>query len=305
MSTTTFRRGMWVWNGYDVASNPSAFLTECKRIKITDVYLYLTISNYSKVNILGSFIKSCSSGGMRVWGLDGSRAYFTDASGPANLYNSIKALISYNGKVSSGEKFFGFQTDNEPDNYSGQYLDTIHNDIPTSILSKTAGGVYKQSAYADRVFILQDWINIQKQCTSMLHSLNLASGAALPSWLDDYYDEPLTVTFDGITQTVMKHMMNYVDDYCIMSYQTDTSIVAQRVVSELTYGSTIPGKRVFPGVETVTGRGAAVTYGDNYTKAKKSAVLSDIAKMEGMFSKFASFAGINIHDWIGWSELPA
>lgn len=301
----TFRRGMWVWNGYSVASNSTAFINECKRIKITDVYLYLTASNYTKTDLLRAFIKKLTNANIKCWGLDGSRAYYSDSKGPGGLYNTVKALISYNARVSASEEFYGFQTDNEPDNYSGNYPDTFHNDIRTSDLSKTSGGVHTSSEYNDRMFILKDWLTIQKTVTNMLRAANLKSGAALPSWLEDYYGEPLSVSFDGVNQTMMKHMLRYVDDYDIMSYQTDLARVKQRVVNELIYGDTLVGKAIFPGVETVKGRGRAVTYGDHPTKRFKSAVLKDIATMETMFTGYKSFAGVNIHDWLGWQKLAA
>jgi hypothetical protein len=304
MSTTSFRRGMWVWNGYNVASNHQAFITECKRIKITDVYLYLTVSNYTKVDVLRKFIKALSANGIKSWGLDGGRVYFSDVRGPAGLYASIQALITYNSKVTDSEKFYGFQTDQEPDDYSEKYPDTFHNDIRTSRLSKTSGGVHTKSAFDDRVFILKDWVNTQKQCTILLRNVNLKSGAAFPSWLDDYYGEPLSVAFDGKTQTVMAHMFNYVDDYCIMSYQTDLSRLTPRIRGELLHGNSLVGKAVFAGVETVKGRGAAVTYGDHRSKNKRSAVLSDIATLESLLKVHPSFAGVNIHDWqLGWVKL--
>lgn len=302
--STSFRRGMWVWNGYVVASSPTAFIAECKRIKITDVFLYLTVSNYGKVDILRKFIAQLSANNIKAWGLDGARKYFRDVEGPAGLFASVNALTTYNAKVSPNERFYGFQTDNEPDYYGTKFPDTFHNDIPTSKLSKTSGGVYKASAFADRQFILKDWLSTQKQTTTMLRQNGLRSGAALPSWLDDYYGEPLTTVFDGKSLTMMGHMFNYVDDYVIMSYQTDLNKVSQRVKTELTFGDRFtPLKQVFPSLETVKGRGGAVTYGDNATKKFKSVVLKDIATMEGMFKGHPCFGGICIHDWQGWQAL--
>lgn len=298
-----FRRGMWVWNGYAVASNPATFLAECKKAKITDAYLYFTVGNYTKTDLMRKFIKQLTANGIKAWGLDGARKYFSDVAGPAGLYASIKALIAYNAKVTPEERFYGFQTDNEPDDYSGKYPDTFHVDIPTSKLSKTGGGVYTKTAYQDRMFICRNWINTQKNCTRMLRERGLRSGAALPSWLDDYYGEPLNVNYDGITQTMMAHMFNYIDDYCIMSYQTDLKKVAERVRDELLHGNRMTGKAVMPSLETVKGRGPLVTYGDNATKNSRTLVLQDIATMETMFNSHSSFSGINIHDFNGYMAL--
>lgn len=298
------KRGLYVWNGYEVASNSSVFINECKRINVTDVYVYLTANNYTRGDMLRKFIRQLSSINIRTWGLDGARSYFNDVDGPSELYRTLNALITYNSKVQPIERFYGFQTDNECDDYSGNYPDTLHVDVKTSRLSKTSGGVFKKSAYDDRQFILQDWLNIQRNCTNMLRHANLKSGAALPTWLDNYYDEPLTITWNGKTQTMMAHMFDVVDEYVIMSYQTDLKKVAQRTITEMTYGNALTGKSVLVGVETNKGRGPAVTYGDHPTKRSKSAVLQDLATMDNMFKTNSSYAGHFIHDWQGWKKLP-
>lgn len=298
------RRGLWVWDGYENILKPDVLLQECKRIKITDVYLYITPMEYTRIPILRTFMKKLSSANIRAWGLDGGRSYFNDASGPLELYRNINSMIAYNVNVEENERFYGFQTDNEPDNYSGKYLDTFHNDVRTQDLSKTTGGLWTKSEYEDRMFILKDWLSIQKQCTNLLRKYGLASGGAFPTWLDDYYGEELTVNFDGSDRSVMKHMMTLVDDYCLMSYQTDLNKVYQRVIDELIFADSLSRKvNVFPGLETHRGRGANVTYGDHPSKNSKSAVLNDIGKIELKLETYKCFAGVNIHDWVGWKQL--
>lgn len=300
------RTGLWIWSCLDVAEAPTKFFEESKKIKLTDVYLYLTISNYSSVTVLRKFISKLTEMGIRAWGLDGERQYFSDSKGPTRLYKTVSAMIAYNNLVLPNERFYGFQVDNEPDNYSGDYPDTFHNDIQTSKLSKVSGsgvtGNVGSSEYLDRIFILTNWLQIQQKVTDMLHNANLKSSAALPSWLDDYYGEQLLVTFNGINQNMMKHMFAIVDEYHIMSYQTNITKLISRIKTELTYGSAI-GKGVFAGIETNKGRGPLVTYGDNPTKNTKTAVLLDIAILEKNLEGYSAFCGVNIHDFVGWCLL--
>ena len=59
--------------------------------------------------------------------------------------------------------------------------------------------------------------------------------------------------------------------------------------------------RVWAGVETRAGEGAAVSYGD--AGSNKSGVLLDMNAVSAGLSGFDSFGGINIHDWASWIAL--
>jgi len=305
-----YKRGLWVWNTTTILSNAAyatQFFTDCKNAKITDLFLYVQASTFSNVTQMKTFVSKASSLGLFCWGLDGSRGYFKDSNGPAGLIKNIDAMISYNSKVSEDARFIGFQTDNEPED-NAKYGKSFHDDIPNSKLSKTSGGYWQKTQSLDREMLLRDWLDLHRDLKTKLKMQGLLLGAALPSWTDDYYGEPLSCTWNGATKSVMQHFVGILDTLNVMSYQTDPAKIITRITGEVSYASNQTGNPtvlVYGGVETVSGRGAAVTYGDNSTKRKKSAVLTDIAKVEKAFSTYKAFGGMNIHDYEGWKALPA
>jgi hypothetical protein len=241
---------------------------------------------------------------MSVWAMDGARKYFSDADGPGELYKNVDAMIAYNKKVSTKQKFIGFQTDNEPEDNAKLKVYSLHDDIPNSKLNTTGGGKWQKTEALDREMLLRDWLNTHKYLANKLHKVSLLLGAALPSWCDDYYGEPLNCTWNGKKASTMQHFMGILDTYNIMSYQTDVNKIVSRIKSEVQFGSYLKsGCKVYGGVETHKGRGAAVTYGDNPTKNSRKAVLADIAKIESLLGKYSAFGGVNIHDYVGWIAL--
>lgn len=303
------QRGLWVWNSDTLLTNTAyahTFFSDCKAAKITDIFLYMDASWYSKfVNQLRTLISTATTASMKVWGLDGARQYFSDVGSPKPLYNNVASMIAYNAKVPAGEKFIGFQTDNEPEDNRKLNAWAFHDDIPNSKLKTATGtGKWQSSQALDREMLLRDWLSTHLTLRGQLHAANCLLGAALPSWLDDYYGEPLNCTWNGKKASAMQHFMGVLDTYNVMSYQTNVNNIVSRVKGEVQFGSSLKsGCKVFAGVETHKGRGAAVTYGDNPSKNRKAAVLADIAAVEKALGAYSAFGGVNIHDYVGWIAL--
>jgi len=300
---------MWVWNTGNVLTNATyqkTFFNNMADAKVTDIFLYMYLGTYSSTKQLQIFISKASANKMRVWALDGARQYFSDVDGPNALYQGVSALIAYNAKGAADERFVGFQTDNEPEDSGKLKAYSFHDDIPTSKLSKTGGGKWQKTEFLDREMLLRDWLDTHAALKVTLSKNGLLLGASLPSWCDDYYGEPLNCTWNGKTQTVAEHFNTILDTYNIMSYQTNTNNVVSRVKGEMSLATAQKtGVKVYAGLETHKGRGAAVTYGDNRKKNHKKIVLSDIAKIESTLRKYEAFDGVNIHDYVGWLALPA
>lgn len=305
------RRGLWVWNTTDLltkADYAKQFFIDCQSAKITDVFLYTQATTFTGYTTqMKTLVSKATSLNIKCWGLDGARSYFADSNGAGGLNKNIDAMISYNGKVSAAEKFTGFQTDCEPEDNT-KYGMSFHDDIPDSKLSKTGGGKWQKTAALDREMLMRNWLDMHQSLKTKLKANGLLLGAAIPSWTDTYYGEPLSATWNGVRQSVMKHFVGILDTMNIMSYQTDTAKIMDRIKGEVTYASTQtgnPGIKVYGGVETVRGRGAAVTYGDHSTKNKKSAVLADIGKIDTAMAGYSAYGGMNIHDYVGWKALVA
>jgi hypothetical protein len=306
-------RGMWIWTTWNVIrptnGEASALLTAAKRAQVTDLFLYMAPGDYAAMRSpLRAFIAQARAVGLRVWGLDGDRGYLSDGGGPAPFYKGIDNLLAYNASVSPAERFFGFQSDIEPQDL-GDFR-TFHNEVRDSALDTRAGtGVWQSSQALDREILMRDWLQIHETAERKLHARGLRFGAAMPSWPDDYYGEEVRVRYPagGVRQGVMKHMMQFVDDYVVMSYNTNPANAANRVLGEAKYASTLPENarpRVYGGVETMQGVGANVSYGDTPGKQSKAVVLSDLQKITETLKAYPAFHGMNIHDWAGWRALP-
>jgi hypothetical protein len=304
-------RGLWVWSSAQVLGSSAEInrlVEESVVADVTDVYLFLVADNYiKKMADIRYFIGQLSRVGIRAWGLEGYRGYFSDAHGPSNLYKAVDNLIAYNSKVNIDERFFGFHSDMEPqDGQGGGYPNTFHNDLPDSKLNRSGGGVWYSSQSQDREMLMRDWLTIHSVIKNVTSDNGLRFGASMPGWTDNYYGEEIACTFNGVRRGVMKHMMDIVDEYAVMSYNTNPVNAANRVIGELEYADTLaPDRRprVFAGVETHQNVGATISYGDHATKNSKSAVLIDIEEIDSLLGKYKSYEGTNIHDWVGWRAL--
>ncbi|CAN5385965.1 hypothetical protein BH09SUM1_BH09SUM1_03570 [soil metagenome] len=223
------KQAMWVWNSSTVlasANNRNKLLNSAIADGFTDIYIYLDDATYvSEKTDLQALISRASCNNIKVWGMEGYRGYYSDTYGPSGLYAAVNAMLTYNSAVATNEKFYGFHTDMEPQDINGDPdtpLHTFHNGIKDSLLSTTAGsGVWKSTQKLDREYLMRDWLDIQKTVSDLVHASGLKAGGSFPSWPDDYYGEPVGVTWNSITQPVYKHMLTLMDDYVVMSYNVD------------------------------------------------------------------------------------
>ncbi|KAH8657735.1 hypothetical protein BX600DRAFT_468064 [Xylariales sp. PMI_506] len=313
MTSEPLTRGMWVWNTSSViasSSETAKLVAGAQAAGVTDLYLYVAPSWYAlKRAALQVFIAAATVGNLRVWGLDGDRAYFACASGPADFYAGIGNLIAYNRGVPADQRFCGFQADNEPQD-SGEYK-TFHNEIPDTALSRRPGsGVWQSSQARDREMLLRSWLVMHQEARRLLHAEGLRFGVAMPFWTEDYYGAEVQVSFPGdadIRQGVMKYMMTLVDDYVVMSFNTDPLNAAARVQMQASYASKLPAAwqpRVYGSVETTAGVGTNVSYGDTPGKNARKVVLEDLERITGILRRCPAFKGMAIEQWSGWEVLP-
>ena len=305
-------RGMWLWSTSDMLDDVEAqdrLISTSKASGVTDIFEYLVAKDYvGHENALRSFNAKLKNAGIHAWGLEGDRKYFNDAGGPAPLYAAADALVAFNSRVDFDERFVGFQTDMEPqDGQKGVNLPpSFHNGIADSALNRVAGGVKHITQAQDREMLMRDWLNIETIMAKKMHTAGLRLGAAMPSWTSNYYGAEVKVTYNGVRQGVMKFMMDLVDDYIVMSYNTDPEDAASRVLAQVTYADTLAlsrRPRVYGALETNLGVGSEISYGDTEGKNSKTAVFADIKIIESILDSQPSFCGINIHDTDGWEQL--
>ncbi|TKA23029.1 hypothetical protein B0A50_07247 [Salinomyces thailandicus] len=306
--------GMWIWNTSGLLANSteiSELIEAAHAAQISDLYLYMAPSFYtSKTSQIQSFIQSATAAGLRVWALDGDRAYFDDAAGPANFYDGIDHLIAYNDAVDADARFFGFQADNEPQD-AGTYT-SFHNGVVDSALSnETGSGTWQSTQAQDREMLMRSWLTIHQIAQQKLQANGLSFGAAMPFWTESYEGTQIRVNFPDSGSSrrgVMEFMMALLDEYVVMSYNTDPANAASRVAAQAKYASTLPAgqgrPRVLAAMEVTPGVGVRISYGDTEGKNSKGVVLQDREGILGELSQYEAFGGLAIHQWSAWRSMP-
>jgi hypothetical protein len=307
-------QGLWVWNTTLVlatASTQQDLLTKAKAAGITDIYLNADAGVFATQSTqLQAFNTLLRANQINVWGLDGCRCYFSDLQGPAALYNSIDVLIAFNARVPAQARFVGFMADQEPQDDLQKYPTggSFHNDLTDSQLSATSGGVWKTSQRADREALMQDFVGFFATANAKLKAAGLRTAGAMVFWLDDYNGEPIRVDYAGVRKPVSQHLMRYIDDYVMMTYNVDPTNAANRARLALSYASSLPASsrpRVSASMETHTlGGPNTVSYADAPGKNSKAVVLQDRQTINTLLASYAAFAGVSLHDLEGWSAMP-
>ncbi|RMY13525.1 hypothetical protein D0867_07426 [Hortaea werneckii] len=317
--SVTFGGGMWIWQSAELlasANEIADLMTASAAAQITDLYLYTPPGSYSdRKRDLQPFIANATAADIRpktelsyllillhLFDLD-------DAAGPTKFLQGIEDLIDYNQAVSANERFVGLQADIEPQD-QGAYT-TFHNGIPDDGLSTAPGsGVWQSTEALDREMLMRNWLTIHQSASDLLHRQDLQLSAAMPFWTETYNGSPVQVNFPSSAdtrQSVMKFMMPLLDEYIVMSYNTDPANAANRVGAQATYASTLPaGKRplVYAAMEVSPNVGETVSYGDTSGKNSKSVVLRDKARIEEILGGQEAFAGVAIHHWSAWKDMP-
>src|SRR5688572_10686417 len=110
------------------------------------------------------------------------------------------------------------------------------------------GGVEEGSSRCERRFGVlpepPEWLDIHATLMSKMKAAGLQYGGAIPSWVDDYYGEPVQAVFAGRRKPVIEHMMPLLRQYVIMSYNTNPDKLIDRIAGELTYAASLRGPRV-------------------------------------------------------------
>ncbi|OQN97247.1 hypothetical protein B0A48_16789 [Cryoendolithus antarcticus] len=289
-------RGMWMWNTASLFNNPEqigVFRTEAKRINITDVYVYIAPTWWlTRGSEIADLTSALHVGGTRVWALDGDADYIDVPTATATLKQSIYDLVAFNENADPDAQFYGYQ--------GGRF----HNGIAESRLDA--------DQQLSRDTLLRKWIDTLSWASRSVRTNGMQFGAALPFWLHDYEGESLTVpsTPSADRVSVMNLLMPILDEYVVMSYDTDSAIAASRVVQQAAYasqrlqeGQSMP--RVLGAVEVGTGVGSGVSYGDTPGKGSKAVVLRDIESITQSLRLYPAFRGMAIHHWQAWNELAS
>eukprot|EP00834_Sanchytrium_tribonematis_P000654 NODE_12_length_54577_cov_0.384100.p19 type:complete len:306 gc:universal NODE_12_length_54577_cov_0.384100:5319-6236(+) len=299
-------RYLWLWTTEDIVGNVAKtqeFVKNCKDYNVKNVFMFMAPSRYDALaDGLKLLISNLNRANIKSWSLDGRRSYLSDSDGPEALLTGVKNMLKYNENAADDEKFVGFQTDLEIVDIDG-YKPTFHNALGDSELDKNSGGVWKDSQAADREALVEDWLNTHDLIKAELKSTGVLLGAAIPSWWDAYYGDPISATYKGEYQDIFKHVSNIADEIHFMAYNTDPENVKGRIDSKLQFLSESTKVKACAGLETNEGNGETVSYGDNPEKNSRTAMMRDIANLENLLKGYSAFSGVCIHDFDGFMSL--
>jgi hypothetical protein len=315
---------MWVWDTDNIIGTATAenkLINECFNSGITDLYMYIAGSALSSAVNTKAFISKASCSNIRVWGMDGWRGYFSDLCGPAEFYNNIQAVINYNALSQPKERFAGFNGDNEFHVWESSSgcgsADVFHWGLSDNQLSTTGAGLWKSTEQKDRDSLLADFVKQTKTASTMCQNAGIEYSVSVMPWITgvsytngavNYQSTPLYATYNGVTKELFKHLMDYVDEYVIMSYHTNVqNKVTLMCEDPLAYADGLAAgsrPRILSALESHCGVGQYVSYCDTPGEDSKTHVLNDeIPAHTSLLGVHVSFSGTAIHDWVGWQGL--
>jgi hypothetical protein len=292
-------RAMWVWRTTDlfIDNERERFLDVVEATALTDVYLYLRTGDYAEHEAqLQSLLEALAQSDVRAWGMEGWRGYFSDIEGPAELYRAADALVAFNER--SDNRFAGFHSDLEPHDGQEDGEPLFHNGVSQQDLT--------QEQLAERDALMSEWLTMHEVLLEKMQAAGLQYGAALPSWVDDYYGASIRATFRGERRDLIDHLSRLVPKYVIMSYNTDPDRTYGRIEGEMAHAEALGRRQMVFSVETHPGAGVNVSYADTPPKNRRAVVLADLAALEARaLAGFPrAYLGWAIHDYEGWVRLP-
>jgi lipid-binding SYLF domain-containing protein len=141
-----------------------------------------------------------------------------------------------------------------------------------------------------------------------LNAAGLRTAGAMVFWLDPYNGEAVQATYAGVRKPVGQHLMRYSDDYVMMTYNVDPANAADRARLALSYASSLPASsrpHMLASMETHTlGSANTVSYADAVGKNAKTVVLQNRQTITNLLASYSAFAGVSLHDFVGWSAMP-
>ncbi|KAI9157940.1 hypothetical protein HJFPF1_05925 [Paramyrothecium foliicola] len=210
-----------------------------------------------------SFISQCSASGITVDALIGNPQWVL-SSGTPTLESQLDWIEGYQRASGQTSGFAGIHMDVEPWGLA---------DWESNKAVHIAG-----------------WESVAKRIASFARSLGMTVAADLPFWAN---------TLDSTTpaQKIDIWMLNLLDSAVFMTYRNTVAGVESLASPVLAAGDAI-GKPVWLSVETTFEDDQLSYWGKGVSKLE-----ADLAVIAKSSSEFASFGGIAVHDYNGWSAM--
>ncbi len=268
---------MWVWQTYKLFNDLAyrdTFINICKQLQINHVYMQMFYDdNLSKIlyaDSLRSVIRLCYKDHISVYALDGSPEWgcYEKHEIPITI---VKLIADFNSRSSVTEKLVGAHFDIEP------YL----------LLGFSIPDLRKQIIYEN--------LELKKKLSYQCHVNSLTFGIDIPFWYEDSDSTgmPLTnIEFNQSTKAASFHMIDLADHIAIMGYRNfayGSDGMINKDIAELEYASTIKGKEIWAGVETIIEAPMPFAVFSGIPKERLTGFLSDNSSAIGRKSRFMGY----------------
>lgn len=257
------QKATWLWNTQLIVDSTADILDFAASQQIS--LIYLQINTDLDVSQYQRFIAAASQQHITVEALDGAPSWALDTD-RHKLQDSLQWITAYQQSATSDQQFSG-----------------IHIDIEPYLLSQWA---------EQQETIIAQWQRSVQLVAQTARTLHLSASADIPFWL-------YTLHVSDGSSTLSRWMMDQYDSLTIMAYRNtadDIYDVAQNELSE----ADDAGKTIYIGVETnASSEGSNISfYG-----AGASTLNAALSQVSVQGSTHSSFAGIAVHDYVGWSKI--
>jgi len=230
---------MWVWQTYKLFNDLAyrdTLISTCRQLQVNHVFMQMfyddNLKELSFADSLRSVIRLCNQHRINVYALDGSPEWgcYDKHEIPLTI---VQLVANFNSQSSATEKLAGAHFDIEP------YL----------LLGFSIPDLRKQIIYEN--------LELKKKLSTLCHSHNLTLGIDIPFWYEDPDSTgvPLTnIEFNRSINAASFHMIDLADHIAIMGYRNfayGSDGMINKDIAELEYASSIKGKEIWAGVETI------------------------------------------------------
>jgi len=147
--------------------------------------------------------------------------------------------------------------------------------------------------------LASDYVDLATKLASAAHAIGLKLSVDVPYWYSS-----IPVKQGSITTPLNQLVIQTVDDYVIMDYWDTASRMESQATTDLTYADGIPGKAVVVGALVSCHSHPPETSYCNPTPRSGTAYMeAQLANVASVEAAYASFTGLAIEDYTGFSKL--
>lgn len=259
----SIQKATWLWNTTLIVDSTADILQFAASQQIN--MIYLQINRDLDISQYQRFITAASAQHITVEALDGAPSWALDQD-RHKLQDTLQWITSYQQASSATEQFSGIHIDIEP------YL------LPNWT--------------TEQATIIAQWQRSVQMITTTAQALHLSASADIPFWL-------YTLNTPDDHSTLSQWMIDQYDSLTVMAYRDSGAAIydiAQAQLSEADHA----GKDMYIGVETnPSSEGDHISF---YGKGA-DALTTALSQVTTQASTHSSFAGIAVHDYVGWGKI--